>query len=602
MYKVVFTTVIYSVSKLFSNSLKMSLTKPLLRPIIAVDIDEVLAAFMPALVSFSNNVYGSQLTTENFNSYDFHEVWGGTREESINKMESFFISTYFKETIGPVFGAVEAMSILKNHFDLHVVTSRQFVIEDITRSWILKYFPNTFINIHFGNHYAREGGSISKPELCRRIGAQLLIDDSAKYANECAAVGLPVILFGDYAWNRGLPVHSAHITRAPSWYHVLGLLFVNGAPTLPTVATQTPTPTPSYQPTSGREIDCSTVSSETTDHQDNNNNSDVDNVVKKKDDVAQGKDDVIVAVVQMCSTTDKEANFASIERLLSRAVRQGAQLVCFPENAVYLGQGSTVASEPLTGPSVQRLCKLASQYRVHISICVHERVDSNVDTDPGGQAHPSADPGPEVSPRIHNTHLMIGPSGALLASYRKIHLFDSPLTGHKESSVTVPGDRPVVCTISCQSVSGGEVDISVGLTVCYDLRFPELFRCLREMGAELLLVPSAFTMRTGAHWRTLLRARAIETQSFVLAAAQAGQHNPSRASHGEALAADCWGTVVSACGATPRDDQFAPLADPWGGEEALCIGVFSRTTVHKLREQMPVLEHRKPDTYSRYPH
>lgn len=179
-----------------------------IKPVVAVDIDEVLAFFIPALANFHNFNYGTSLTSENFVSYQFHEVWGGSKEECSSKVELFFESTHF-ETIEPIPGAFEALKKLQADFDLQIVTARQHKQEQLTREWVGKYFPDIFTAFHFGNHYATSGRSRSKPEMCAEIGALLLIDDNFIYATQCAKVGIPVILFGDYAWNRHGEVGSA---------------------------------------------------------------------------------------------------------------------------------------------------------------------------------------------------------------------------------------------------------------------------------------------------------------------------------------------------------------------------------------------------------
>lgn len=187
------------------------------KPVLAIDVDEVLAAFLPALCSFHNDTYGSQLSIQDFHSYNFHEVWGGTSEEAKTKMNTFFASDYFKN-ITPIAGAFETMTRLYRYFELHIVTSRSFNIETMTREWIDEHFPGLFTALHFGNHYGVSGLIRSKPEMCADINALLLIDDSSLYASQCAAANVNVVLFGNYAWNRMLVAESAHlIRRAQDW-------------------------------------------------------------------------------------------------------------------------------------------------------------------------------------------------------------------------------------------------------------------------------------------------------------------------------------------------------------------------------------------------
>jgi uncharacterized HAD superfamily protein len=201
------------------------------KPVLAVDIDEVLAHFMPALLAFHNNVFETAYTSENMFSYNFHLVWGGTADDCSDKMDRFFSSSFF-HGIQPVEGAKDALTKLGEKFDLQIVTSRQLKLEIETREWIQTHFGGVFSEVHFGNHYAREGVSRKKSEICREIAAVGLIDDSFSYACDCAHAGLPVILFGDYAWNRagdvlelnvdsGLPGGKCLVARAFSWEQVL---------------------------------------------------------------------------------------------------------------------------------------------------------------------------------------------------------------------------------------------------------------------------------------------------------------------------------------------------------------------------------------------
>jgi predicted amidohydrolase len=228
-----------------------------------------------------------------------------------------------------------------------------------------------------------------------------------------------------------------------------------------------------------------------------------------------------VAAIQMTSTEDREQNLATAERLARRAAAEGASLVAFPENFSYLRIARRNRyADGLDGELVHRLESLARELGVHlVAGSIPERIDGNR--------------------RIHNTSLLISDQGETLAVYRKIHLFDVKLPGRavfEESKLVEPGDRPVVV----------ETPLGVlGLSVCYDLRFPELYRVLTRAGAEVLLVPSAFTAYTGKfHWLPLLQARAIENQCYVVAPAQVGAHGGTRFSHGHTVVLDPWGTVI----------------------------------------------------------
>lgn len=199
------------------------------KPVLAVDVDEVLADHMKILCVFHNQTYGSDLTPDDFHSYQFHEVWGGSTDESKVKVTAFNQSELFQE-IPPVEGSVEYIHKLSQYFDLQIVTSRSFVLEESTKQWVEKHFPNLFSNIHFGNHYGTGGTVRSKPQMCAEAGAIMLIDDSFDYAVQCAARGIPVVLFGDYAWSRSRTLtpeennlHSL-VRRANDWKTVYSII------------------------------------------------------------------------------------------------------------------------------------------------------------------------------------------------------------------------------------------------------------------------------------------------------------------------------------------------------------------------------------------
>ena len=265
-----------------------------------------------------------------------------------------------------------------------------------------------------------------------------------------------------------------------------------------------------------------------------------------------------VGAVQMCSSDDLGANLATVRSLTDRAVSEGAKLVVLPECFSFLGrrEGDKLAiAETLDGrgPVATTLRELATKHGIWIV----------------GGGTPEVVPG-DVQ-RTFNTAVVVDPKGALVARYRKIHLFDVDIPGGavlRESDATAPGAELVVLDIE---------GAKVGVSICYDLRFPELYRKLvKDRGAEVLLVPAAFTAHTGAaHWHLLLRARAVENQAWVVAAAQHGKHNEKRESYGHSLVVDPWGTIV--------------------GEQAAGDGVVMATldgeTVAKRRTQMPCLSH-----------
>ncbi|HXK12308.1 MAG TPA: carbon-nitrogen hydrolase family protein [Vicinamibacteria bacterium] len=261
----------------------------------------------------------------------------------------------------------------------------------------------------------------------------------------------------------------------------------------------------------------------------------------------------LAAVVQMTSTADVERNLAAAEALVERAAARGASFVGLPENFAFLRSEGQAVPEPqdLEGPWVRRMVALAR--RLHVSLLLG--------------SVPEAVPG---DLRVRNTSVLLGPDGRRIGVYRKIHLFDIDLPGMehlKESKAVAPGDEVVVADTAIGPV---------GLSICYDLRFPELYRELTRRGARVLCIPSAFTERTGkAHWEVLLRARAIENLAYVLAPAQVGQHGGGRASHGQAMIVDPWGAVL------------AQVPDG----EGVAVAELDFDRLDRLRRELPALRH-----------
>ncbi|MFH1059917.1 MAG: carbon-nitrogen hydrolase family protein [Pseudomonadota bacterium] len=233
---------------------------------------------------------------------------------------------------------------------------------------------------------------------------------------------------------------------------------------------------------------------------------------------------MITAVLQMNSGRDRRANWDQAAGLLARAAAGGARLAVLPEHfGCLVPEGEPHPHpEPLRGPT---LAFLAGQARQHGLWLVG---GSFAQAAPGG--------------RTFNTSPLVDDQGRLVAAYRKIHLFDLALAGQPpwlESRLVAPGRRLTVA-----ATPWGKL----GMSICFDLRFPELYRRLRLMGAELIAAPSAFTQRTGqAHWGLLLRTRAVENQCYVLAGAQWGQHGGGRASFGAAMIVDPWGQTLACC-------------------------------------------------------
>jgi len=270
-----------------------------------------------------------------------------------------------------------------------------------------------------------------------------------------------------------------------------------------------------------------------------------------------------VAAVQMTSTDDRQRNMVEARRLALRAAGQGADLIAFPENFSYLRpEGRSIrVSDPLDGELVEGLSDLARELRVFLLAgSIPERIPR--------------------ARRIRNTSVLFDSAGKIVAIYRKLHLFDIHLRGRvslMESKRVVAGDRPVVAETRLGRL---------GLSVCYDLRFPELYRQLVLRGAEVLFVPSAFTAYTGRyHWLALLRARAIENQCWVVAPAQVGRHGYGRRSFGHTAVFD------------PRG-RLTALRERGAGVVTATIDL---DRVRRVRAGLPCLEHVRPLLYRRPP-
>lgn len=266
----------------------------------------------------------------------------------------------------------------------------------------------------------------------------------------------------------------------------------------------------------------------------------------------------LAACVQLNGTSDVQRNLDRAEALIRRAASYGARFIATPEATTYLGphDRKVALAEPLDGPTHRRLGALAAELDVELLIgSVAEACDAE---------------------RAYNTSLLFGADGALKAWYRKLHLFDVDLASSggvtfQESARTAPGDAVVVADTRIGRL---------GLSVCYDVRFPELYRALSDQGATALAVPAAFTLMTGKdHWHTLLRARAIECQSWLLAPAQWGAHDDAglRRSYGHSLIIDPWGAVVASC----------------GDGEGLCLAEIDPARAQEVRRQIPVAQNRR---------
>ena len=187
---------------------------------IAIDVDDVLANFHTALIDWHNENYGTSLKISDIISYHFHKVWGGTTEETLQKISLFSNSIFFK-TLQPLFGAVNAVNILSRENELYVVTSRSSLLEEKTRIWLDEFFKDRFLGIfHSSNHYSKAKNSgKTKLDLCKELGASVLIDDSLDYVLQCDSTRVKGILFGDYPWNQEGEISNK--LRARNWKEVL---------------------------------------------------------------------------------------------------------------------------------------------------------------------------------------------------------------------------------------------------------------------------------------------------------------------------------------------------------------------------------------------
>jgi predicted amidohydrolase len=267
---------------------------------------------------------------------------------------------------------------------------------------------------------------------------------------------------------------------------------------------------------------------------------------------------VRVAAVQLNATADKDRNLETAEHLVRAAASDGAWLVVMPEKWTVLGDAEVLmeGAEPLDGPSISAACNWARELGIAlVAGSFAERVE--------GQE------------RLANTSVLIAPDGEIVAVYRKIHMFDVDVGGvaYRESETEQPGEEVVV---------GDIAHIRIGLSVCYDLRFPELYRILALQDARVISVPAAFTLETGRdHWQVLLRARAIENQVYVIGAGQIGEAPPHYRSYGRSMIVDPWGVVL----ATAPD------------EEGHIVAQLDFDRQDRIRDSIPALANRQPRAY-----
>jgi deaminated glutathione amidase len=263
----------------------------------------------------------------------------------------------------------------------------------------------------------------------------------------------------------------------------------------------------------------------------------------------------LAAAIQMLATDDKAANLKEAKHWLRRAAAQGARVAALPEVFIWRGnkKSERESAEPIPGPSSNALAELARDLGIYVL------AGSILEAIP-------------ASPKAYNTSLLFEPSGKVLAAYRKIHLFDVDLangTSLRESATREFGTRVASADMGfCKA----------GLSVCYDLRFPELYRDLAKQDVDLIFVPSAFTAYTGeAHWETLLRARAIENQVYIVAPDQFGKSAKSFETHGHSMIIDPWGQIL------------AELPDGPG----VITAEIDLDYLTKVRAELPALKHRR---------
>jgi predicted amidohydrolase len=263
----------------------------------------------------------------------------------------------------------------------------------------------------------------------------------------------------------------------------------------------------------------------------------------------------LAAAIQMTSLPDLEKNLVEAEELIELAVRRGAELVSLPENFSFLGtEDEKIArAEAIALQSEKFLKTMAQRFQVTIL---------------GGGF-----PVPGNSEKVYNTALLIDPNGTELTRYQKVHLFDVNVPDgntYQESSTVIAGTQ--LPTVYYSEQLG-----NLGLSVCYDVRFPELYRHLAYKGADILFVPAAFTAYTGKdHWQVLLQARAIENTCYVIAPAQTGRHYAMRQTHGHAMIIDPWGIILADAGEQP----------------GVAIAEINPVRLEQVRRQMPCLQHR----------
>lgn len=266
----------------------------------------------------------------------------------------------------------------------------------------------------------------------------------------------------------------------------------------------------------------------------------------------------IAAAIQIDTQADKNKNLAKLEGFIDEAASRGAKLIGMSELVNHIGdnEDSFANAENIPGPTIERFMKKAKQHQVWL------HCGSISELIPGEK-------------KLYNTSVVLNPQGEIIAIYRKIHLYDVEVANgpsSKESDTKKPGNEIIVADTELAKI---------GLSICYDMRFPEMYRIMTLRGAEILLVPASYTLYTGKdHWEPVLRARAIENQCYVIAPAQIGV-KPKFQTYGKSLIVDPWGNVIAKC-----SDQ-----------EGVITAEIDLDMLYKVREQIPCLKNRKPEAY-----
>ena len=305
-----------------------------------------------------------------------------------------------------------------------------------------------------------------------------------------------------------------------------------------------------------------------------------------KEQCSESSENPLIAVAQLKTTNNVEENLANVTKIVSQAAKRGCVMVFLPEAFAFLGdstkkQYNSNEEKPKYLKSIdvarddsilEKYVNLGKRYNIWLSLGGYPML-SKSDKD--------------SKEKIFNCHLIVSNKGEIISKYNKIHLFDVDLPNNisiKESDWSLSGNEMVVCK-NIPNNSG----INLGLSVCYDLRFPGLYTRLRQFGANVLSIPAAFTFGTGAagHWEVLLKARAIENQCYVIASAQNGKHNPKRITWGHACVIDPWGTIIAQT-STKQENCFV-----------MCE--IDIKMIDRIRMNMPISKHEKPNIYQMKP-